>query len=266
MDTANFNEKTINPLLEGKLIGHAVHFLESTDSTNNVAFALAKGGASEGTVVIADAQTKGKGRLSRVWQSPAGCNIYTSIILRPHISPVFAPQMTLMAGVAVAECLSRYCPTRVRLKWPNDVKISNKKVCGILSEMSASSLGLDFVIVGIGVNVNMTKDDFDPTFRDISTSLKEETGSDISRLDLIAGLYDHVGEFYKMFLKNGFEPIRKIWLKYANNMGKCVSIVFKDDIQKGRVIGIDEYGALLIEEGNNIKRITAGDVSLEKST
>jgi BirA family biotin operon repressor/biotin-[acetyl-CoA-carboxylase] ligase len=264
MSAAVFNEKTIIPLLEGKWIGHPLHFFENTNSTNNVAFTLAKSGAPEGTVVIADAQTRGKGRQNRVWQSPPGCNIYTSIVLRPPIAPVFAPQITLMAGVALAELLSRYCPAKVRLKWPNDVKISDKKICGILSEMLTSLQGVDFVIVGIGINVNMAKEDFDPAFRDISTSLKEEVGSDIPRLDLIVKLYDHIGEFYKLFLERGFEPIREMWLKYADNMGKHAQVLFKDEVQKGRVIGIDEYGALLIEEGKNIKRITAGDVcSLE---
>jgi BirA family biotin operon repressor/biotin-[acetyl-CoA-carboxylase] ligase len=265
MPISVFNKETIAPLLRGKRIGHTVHFLEITDSTNDVAFALAKSGAAEGTVVIADAQTKGKGRLNRIWQSPPTCNIYTSIVLRPHIAPVFACRMTLMAGVAVAEFLSRYC-AQVMLKWPNDVKINDKKICGILSEMSASAGKIDFVIVGIGINVNMGKGDFDPAFRDVSTSLKEETGNDISRLDLIVELYDHMEAFYKMLLENGFEPIRERWLKYANNIGKYVSVTLKDEIQNGRVRGIDEYGALLIEEDHNIKRITAGDVFPGKST
>src|SRR5512136_1273487 len=129
-----FNERTLADRLSEKRIGNYIRFFEEIESTNDAAFRLAESGVPEGTVVIADCQTKGKGRLKRQWQSPPGCNIYTSIVLRPAIDPVFAPQITLMTGVAVADLLSGYCPENVTLKWPNDVQIRGKKICGVLTE------------------------------------------------------------------------------------------------------------------------------------
>ena len=148
----DFNEQNLAVRLSGKRIGSNIHFFTEVESTNDVLLKLARGGAPHGTVVIAESQTKGKGRLSRQWQSPPGCNIYASIALRPSIKPVYAPQITLMAGVAVADLLSGYCTGGITLKWPNDVQIGGKKVCGILAEMSASDEGrVDFIVVGIGI-------------------------------------------------------------------------------------------------------------------
>ena len=204
----DFNEQSLAVRLSGKHIGNCLHFFREVDSTNDVAFQLALGGASEGTVVIAESQTRGKGRLKRQWQSPPCCNIYTSIVLRPELAPVFAPQITLMTGVAVADVLSGYCPKGMTLKWPNDVQIRGKKVCGILTEMSASTAKkVNFVIVGIGVNVNIERIDFDESFRDIATSLKEEAGSEISRLDLTVRLFHRLENLYDRLLREGFGSI-----------------------------------------------------------
>src|SRR5271157_645466 len=193
----DFNEKNLAIRLSGRRIGNNIHFFTEVESTNNALFRLARDGAPHGTVVIAECQTKGKGRLNREWQSPPGCNIYASIALRPPIAPVYAPQITLMTGVAVAELLSGYCTGGVTLKWPNDVQIKGKKVCGILAEMSASFQGsVDFVIVGIGINVNIRKNDFDESIRDIATSLAEEAGHNISRLDLTAKLFAKFDDLY----------------------------------------------------------------------
>ena len=154
-------EQRLRKSLSGRLVGQNVIYLKTVDSTNECAFGLAKNGVSEGTVVIlADEQTRGKGRLQRVWQSPPGLNIYTSVILRPPIKPAVAPRITLMAGVAVAELLSQCHVKGVSLKWPNDVQIGGRKVCGILTEMKVIGDRVDFVIVGIGLNVNMRKEDF----------------------------------------------------------------------------------------------------------
>ncbi|MDO9528233.1 MAG: biotin--[acetyl-CoA-carboxylase] ligase [Syntrophales bacterium] len=257
------NEHDLANRLSGRLIGNRVHFLKEVDSTNIYASRLAVAGAPEGTVVIADCQTKGKGRMDRVWQSPPGSNIYTSIILRPSVETAMAPQITLVAGVAVAGFLSEYCPEDVTLKWPNDVQIGGKKICGILTEMKTSSGKVDFVIVGIGINVRIKKEDFHKEFRDNSTSLIEEVGRDISRFDFTIRLYGSLEKWYKRFLSEGFGPIRDEWTKYAGIIGKDIKVVLRDDIQAGKAVGIDEYGALLIfDEKEKIKRVIAGDVSL----
>ena len=127
-----------------------IHFLPEVDSTNRLALQLAREGAAEGTVVFADCQTEGRGRLQRVWQSPPGCNLYVSFLLRPAIAPADAARITLMAGVAVAEMISFFCPEGVGLKWPNDVLIRGRKVSGILTEMKMTGGALDAVVVGIG--------------------------------------------------------------------------------------------------------------------
>jgi BirA family biotin operon repressor/biotin-[acetyl-CoA-carboxylase] ligase len=262
----DFSKQALASRLAGKHIGKEIHFLRETDSTNDTAFSLALRGSPEGTVVIADRQTKGKGRLNRVWQSPPNCNLYTSIILRPETEPISAPQITLMTGVVVAEVLSRYHPAGIGLKWPNDVQIGGKKVCGILTEMKVSDQqNIDFIIVGIGININMTREDFDGSFREISTSLKEETGRDIPRLDFTATLYNHFEKWYATWIAQGFDPVRNAWLKCSSMVGKRIEVVFYGDVQTGEVIGIDEYGALLLRDKNDARKtVMAGDASILK--
>jgi len=259
----DFNGETLARLLSGKLIGSRVYFFREVDSTNDEAFKLALEGAVEGTVVVADAQRRGKGRLKRMWQSPAGCNLYTSIIIRPPPEPARASRITLMAGVAVAELLSLYCP-QVALKWPNDVQIRGKKVSGILTEMRTSGKGIDFVIVGIGININMRREDFGEEIRDLSTSLREETGVDVPRVDLTVKLFENFANWYARYSKEGFDPIREMWLKYSAR-ARHVRVVSGDEVQKGEVVGIDGSGALLILDEEKItRRIIAGDVSIIK--
>jgi BirA family biotin operon repressor/biotin-[acetyl-CoA-carboxylase] ligase len=262
----DLNEQNLAIRLSEKRIGNCLHFFKEVGSTNDAAFQLALGGAHEGTVVIAESQTMGKGRLKRQWQSPPGCNIYTSIVLRPAIDPVFAPQITLMSGVAVADVLSEYCPSGITLKWPNDVQIRGRKVCGILTEMSVTAAKkINFVVVGIGVNVNIKRIDFDESFRDIATSLKEETGCEVSRLDLTEKAFDNIEHLYSLLLKEGFGSIKDMWLKHSDMVGKQIKVVFNDNIQAGEVHGIDDFGALIISDENEIiRRVMAGDASIMK--
>ncbi|MGA2330122.1 MAG: biotin--[acetyl-CoA-carboxylase] ligase [Syntrophales bacterium] len=262
----DFNQKNLAVRLAGKRIGNNIHFFTEVESTNDVLFRLARDGAPHGTVVIAECQTKGKGRLNREWQSPPGCNIYTSIALRPPIEPVYAPQITLMTGVAVADLLSEYCTGAVTLKWPNDVQIEGKKVCGILAEMSASAEGsVDFVVVGIGINVNIRKKDFEESIRDMATSVAEEAGHNISRLDLTVKLFDRFDELYTRLLDSGFGSIKDAWLSYCDMVGKQARVIFKNDIESGKVLGIDDFGALVIsDKKGKIRRVIAGDASVVK--
>jgi BirA family biotin operon repressor/biotin-[acetyl-CoA-carboxylase] ligase len=260
----DFSEQAIAGRLAGRYIGHRIRFFNKTESTNNIAFNLASHGAPEGTVVIADHQTRGKGRMNRVWQSPPRCNLYTSIILRPHTAPANTAQIPLMAGVAAAEVLSRYCPSHVALKWPNDVQIKGKKVCGILTEMKASEgPRVNFAIVGIGININMNIEDFDESFRELSTSLKEETGGVVSRSDVAVELYEHFEKWHRIWIRKGFTPIKEAWLSYSRMIGKQAQVVFQGDVKTGEVIGIDEYGALILQdEKGKLKRIMAGDATV----
>ena len=246
-----------NPLVAG------VHYFPAVGSTNSLAFQLAVNGASHGEIVVADAQTKGRGRLNRVWQSPPGANLYVSAILRPRIEPATAPQITLMAGVAAAELLSGYCPEGVSIKWPNDVLVRGKKACGILTEMKASAGAVDFIILGIGLNVNMDREDFDDLLRGTATSLRIETGIAQDRLDVISRLFGFIEKWYRVFVQTGFAGMRDAWLAHADILGRPIRVVDRDASQDGVVTGIDADGAILMrQENGSVQRVIAGDVHL----
>jgi len=262
---SDISEQAVSERMRGSTIGCVVHYLDEIDSTNAYAFKVALRGAPEGTVIVADRQTKGRGRLDRTWESPPRCNIYTSLILRPNIELVRAPQLTLLAGAAVAEAIDSLCPGLAALKWPNDVQIREKKVCGILTEMRSTASGIDCVVVGIGINVNLSMSDASPDIRDMAISLKEAAGKDFSRLDVLAALYGAFERLYGVFLREGFAPVRLQWLKFFGMTGKRINVAFKDQIETGRVAGIDHDGALLIiDESGAERRIYAGDATIVK--
>jgi BirA family biotin operon repressor/biotin-[acetyl-CoA-carboxylase] ligase len=262
MERMQFEVKALRPRLAGRRIGRLLHYIETVDSTNRVALRLAQQGAVEGTVVLADCQTAGRGRLNRGWQSPPGCNLYLSVILRPPVAPPDAAPITLLAGVAVAEAIASVCAAGVGIKWPNDVRIRGRKVCGILTEMRTDG-GEQALIVGIGLNVNIRKGDFDPGLCDTATSLREETGRDHSREDMFLLLCERLEQWYEIFLRAGFAPVREGWLVRSEMAGKHVRILFGDQVQEGVVEGIDRDGALLIVDGQGeVRRITAGDATI----
>ncbi|MBI5683165.1 MAG: biotin--[acetyl-CoA-carboxylase] ligase [Deltaproteobacteria bacterium] len=258
-----FNEHEITGRLKTSFIGRPLYFHSKIDSTNNAAYSLALKGANEGTVVVADSQEKGKGRLGRRWESPEGVNIYTSIILRPDILPTLAPQITLLAGVSVAETISQYLKKKPSLKWPNDVLLNSKKTAGVLTEMNSDAGRINFIIMGIGINLNMTADMFPYELRHIATSLKEETGKEISREEFLQTLYLAIERWYKIYLKSGFKPICEGWKNYSNMGGKLVRIKDKDREIEGVALTIDDNGYLIIrDESGNIIKIISGDVSV----
>lgn len=259
-----FDANALRSRLAGRRIGNLLHYRETVDSTNRVAMGLAREGAAEGTVVMADRQTAGKGRLQRVWQSPPGCNIYLSVILRPTASPSEASRLTLLAGVAIAEAIASICPAGVTIKWPNDVLIRGRKVCGILAEMATVG-GACTVILGIGLNVNIRKEDFDPGHRDTATSLFEETGRMHCREDVVFLICEWLERSYESFRRKGFAPIREKWIARSDMTGKCIRVLFRDEVQEGVMAGIDLDGALLIaDRQGDVRRILAGDATIIK--
>ncbi|MFB3924821.1 MAG: biotin--[acetyl-CoA-carboxylase] ligase [Syntrophales bacterium] len=257
--------KELSDLLCGSLIGNRIVFLEEVGSTNDYASELAGQGAPEGTVVIADRQKEGKGRLGRTWQSPPYVNLYTSVILRPDIEPEVSPRITLVAGIAVAETLIQYCREGVSLKWPNDVLINGKKVCGILTEMKSGEGKVDFIVVGVGVNINMLRHEFDEELRECATSLRQEIGTEVHRPDFIVRLFDGFGRWYRIFLSGDFEAVRERWTALSGMAGRHVRITSRDRTETGVVTGMSERGGLLIQiAGNGVKEIISGDVTYDK--
>src|SRR3989304_1517083 len=264
-----FNVIEISSNLKTSFVGRELSFHKELNSTNDTARELASKGAKEGFAVVADSQTKGKGRLGRRWESPASVNIYTSIILRPDIPPAHAPQLTLVAAVAMAETISKFLnngsgykpePT---VKWPNDILINSKKTAGILTEMSSEIDRINFVVIGIGVNVNMPKKMLPEELRTVATSLREETGKEISRTDFIRTLYLSIEKWYKLYLKNGFEPIREAWNSYFNMAGKVVKVQQMDRVIEGVAVGIDADGTFLLQvKSGSVLRIISGDVTI----
>jgi len=259
------NEASLKKHLAGKFIGHSLHYYEEIGSTNDEAFRLGVQGAPEGTALIAERQSAGKGRMQRAWHSPPGANIYTSVILRPRFEPDLAPQISLAAGVAVAETLDPYCPGKVFLKWPNDVQIGGKKVCGILTQMKTAAGVIDFVVVGIGVNVNWNLKEFPEDIRKIATSLSVEAGREFSRLELIILLYENLAKCYRELAQNGFAPLRKTWLERTTMIGKPVSVTFGKETISGEAADLDKDGSLVIlVDGNQKVKVAAGDATVGK--
>ena len=259
------NQEKLKQSLHGKFIGHKLYYYEEIGSTNDEAYRLGLAGAPEGTALIAEKQNAGKGRLQRVWHSPAGKNIYTSIILRPKIESAIAPQISILAGVAVAEVLDSYCPDRIKLKWPNDVLIDGKKVCGILSQIKIATSEVDFIVLGMGINVNISYGQFPKEICNLATSLTIETGREISRQELIISLYENLGKWYKHLMQDGFGRIKEKWLSISPMIGEPVQVMFREEAVNGKAIGLDEDGSLiLLAAGNKEFKVSAGDATIVK--
>lgn len=243
-------------------IGRHLVCLPETTSTNADAFHLAESGAEEGTVVIADAQSGGKGRRGRVWSSPSGVNLYCSVVLRPSIMPHEAPQLTFLSAVAVARAIEQATALKPEIKWPNDVLINGRKVAGLLNEMSAETDRVNFVILGIGVNLNMTMAQFPADLRTPATSLLQEQRLPVNRARFAAAMLGELDRLYAGFLAYGFDPVRDEWKLRCNANGHAV-VVSEGDVEtvRGMFHGIDGDGALLVQSPDGtVERILSGDV------
>ena len=246
-----------------RTIGSQVLFYSETDSTNTVAAKLAEEGAAEGTVVLAETQLRGKGRLGRQWVSPAGVNIYCSVVLRPDILPVRAFELTFLSAVAVARTIEHTTRLRPQIKWPNDILVNRLKVAGLLNEMNAETEKVHFVILGIGVNVNMEREQFPAELRHPASSLAIEEGAPVSRAAFLRELLTNLDGLYQAYAVEGFGPVREEWLARCHMLGHAVSVDQHGRVLSGRVDGIDEDGALLITTADGrSERILAGDVTL----
>jgi len=258
-----FSDTEILSSLKTKYIGRELTFLAETESTNKDAFALARDGAREGSAVIAVTQKGGKGRLGRKWHSPEGRNIYTSIVLRPKMAPMEVQSITLMAAVAVADTIAHFIGEAPNVKWPNDILVKGRKISGILTEMKTDTDSVDFIILGIGMNVNMAADDFPEDIRKIASSIEIQKGKKVSLSEVTSSLYSSIEKWYEVFTSKGSEEVFKKWNEYFESSGKEVKVTAQNeqDSFSGLCLGIDERGALQVrDKDGNTRTVIAGDV------
>jgi BirA family biotin operon repressor/biotin-[acetyl-CoA-carboxylase] ligase len=253
----------IKPKLNNKFIGHNIIHFDTIDSTNIKAKELAASGESDGTVVISEEQTAGKGRLGRQWVSPKGKGIWMSIILRPDIDPVHASKVTLIGAAAVFNALKNLNISAL-IKWPNDLVINNKKACGILTEMSAELNKIHYLIMGIGINVNIDEEDFPSEMRDIATSLKSSFGKIVDRKALIADILNNFELLYTDFIQSSsIESSVEICRKNSIFIGKEVRIIKFDKEVIAKAIDLDSEGQLVIQHSDGkIETVFSGEISM----
>ena len=251
----------IKKRLEAKRLGGKFHYFVELESTNVHARMLAEQGAAQGEFVIAEAQTHGRGRLGRRWESPPGVNLYFSVILRPRLLPVHAPQITLMAAVALAETIDPLIEQAPVIKWPNDILVNGKKLAGVLSEAACNLERIDHVILGIGLNLNYRAVSMPAELRRRATSVVDLTGNDIDRESVMVRLIQNLDRCYGELEECGFETLRPRWDKFFGLRGRRVRIENHEQVVTGRALGIDRNGALVVEdEFGELQNIYAGDV------
>lgn len=243
--------------LKTEIIGRRIYYYRDTDSTNDVASKLAASGEPEGTIVIAEYQTKGRGRLGRKWISPRGKGAYLSIILRPHILPNEVSRITLLASLSVAKTIRETVNLPALIKWPNDIMINNQKTSGILIEMNGEIDKVNFVIVGIGININ-TKRELLP---EGATSLAEEKKEEVARLEFVRALLRNFERYYKIFNQGRISGILKEYKQLSAILDREVEVNYHNRVISGRAIDVDNEGALILRLDSGFhERVLAGDV------
>ncbi|GAB0058433.1 Bifunctional ligase/repressor BirA [Candidatus Magnetaquicoccaceae bacterium FCR-1] len=240
------------------------HFHPHLDSTNRHALDLARAGAPEGTVVVADAQSQGRGRLGRVWSSPPGENLYVTLIMRPEILVAHAPRLTLVAGLATLDAVREAGVTEARLKWPNDILVQGRKLAGILTEMATEGDRVRHVVIGVGVNVNGRAERFPPEVAARAVTMADILQNSIERGIVLARLLSAWEAWYRLFLSEGFAPVRLAWRERALLTGQKGRIDTAQGTRWVELLDLDEEGFLLAcdREGGEPFRVLAGDVLL----
>lgn len=259
------NEANVKKHLETDDYGKHIQYFESVDSTQKIAHELAQQGAANGTVVISEEQLAGKGRMARPWSSKAYKGIWMSVITRPHLTLQQAPQMTLVAAVAITKAIEEVTGLVAQIKWPNDLLINQKKITGILTELQADPDLIKSIILGIGINVNQDMDEFPKELSSIATSLKVELGKSVNRAKLIATTLKYLEEYTKMYEANGFKPIKLLWESYSNTIGKRIRAVMVNETVEGLAIGITDSGMLELKlDDGTIYGVYSGDIEFQK--
>jgi BirA family biotin operon repressor/biotin-[acetyl-CoA-carboxylase] ligase len=252
-------------LEENQIIGRDLRLFEQTTSTNDVIEKLARDGAKEGAVVFAESQTAGRGRLGRTWISPARKGLWFSVLLRPDLSPSAATQFTVASAAALRKAIELQTRLKTEIKWPNDILVSGKKVAGILTELSAELDRIKYVVVGIGVDVNLDSNDLPPELRDQATSLKLELGKPVVRAELAAVILRQLDRVYFQIRSGEFNLVADEWEQHCTTLGQRLVIQVGNRRVCGRAESLGDDGALLLRtEHGHLERIVGGDIQIEK--
>lgn len=242
-------------------IGEEVVYEERMDSTNMQAKRLAEQGSRHGTLVVAEQQECGRGRRGRIWESQKGSGIYMSLLLRPRINPEDASMLTLVAAMAVVKSLRETLQLSAEIKWPNDIVLNGKKICGILTEMSAEIDAINYVIIGIGINVSHTE--FSKELAAIATSIALESGKRVQRADLIEAVWEQFEYCYEKFIRCGdLSDMVEEYNKLLVNQNRQVHVLDPQKPFVGTSRGITERGELLVEAADGMQRVSSGEVSV----
>ena len=261
MSYDHLSEEIIKDGLSTSLLGRRVVYFRITESTMDDARTAAQDNAPEGTLVVAEEQTVGRGRFQRTWVSPPGVNLYFSLLLRP--GPDHASQLTMMASLALARVLCRLAQEsgEVTIKWPNDVRMGGKKIAGILVESSLANEGTDsFSIIGMGVNINFDPGEY-PDISDIATSLQRELGHPIPRLHLLTAIMGEMEELYLAIKQGG--SVREEWASFLDTLGNQVRVAWGEQVYEGYAQSVDEDGSLVLRlSDGSLQTLAAGEVTL----
>ncbi|MGA2106711.1 MAG: biotin--[acetyl-CoA-carboxylase] ligase [Syntrophorhabdales bacterium] len=249
----------IERFLETAYIGRELIYRDSVDSTNALAFRAALEGCKEGTCVAAESQAAGRGRLERQWHSPHGKNLYVSVVLRPQVSPARIYPLSFISSLAAFDTL-KAAGVEPRLKWPNDVLVNGRKICGTLIELSVEADTVRFAIIGIGLNINMERIDMDATLREKATSLLMETKNFFERPLICGILLGSLEKYYETARQKGMEELCRLWEERAAVKGTYMEIRQMNTVYRGISEGIDRDGAMLLNENGVVTRVIAGDV------
>ncbi|MBN2984275.1 MULTISPECIES: biotin--[acetyl-CoA-carboxylase] ligase [Cohnella] len=233
--------------MKTRSFGRVLHLLESVHSTQDVMRKLAEEGAPEGTLVIAEQQTAGRGRMGRSWVSPAGKGIWMSLLLRPRLPMQATPQLTLLAAVALSRAISAVVPLSIGIKWPNDLLVDGRKISGILLESATEDERVRYIVVGIGVSVNLEREDYPEEVAGKAVSLKMAAGRPVDRAELIACTLQEFENLYELYLQEGFEPIRALWEARSVNLNRPAVLHTPKGVIEGVPRGLSDMGGLRVE-------------------
>jgi BirA family transcriptional regulator, biotin operon repressor / biotin---[acetyl-CoA-carboxylase] ligase len=248
-----------------RVIGRDIRVFQETTSTNDIIEKFARDGVKEGVVVFAESQTRGRGRLGRKWASPVKKGLWFSLLLRPDLRPHETTQLTVASATALRRAIESQTGLQPEIKWPNDILLRGKKVAGILTEMNAEVDRVKYIIVGIGVDVNLNPRDFPPDLKKIATSLKIELGKTVSRAELAVNILRELDADYQRVCSEGFQDVAEEWEKHCKTIGEEVVIRTGPREIRGRAESLAEDGALLLRtEHGRPERIVGGDVTYEK--